>query len=239
MKIVQINLGGDALFVDMPMSVPRRVEDPTELPDERYSALVRSVATVVWTATPDGGTRIGSDWTALTAQTSTDMAGYGWLDAIHADDRERTRAAWRTAVLHQSVYDTDYRIRCADGIFRWFNARAAPMLDRDGLIREWVGMCLPITGSKRFQVDLQGPKIVEQRLTAAQIRAARALLGWTIERLSKEADLSPSTIARIEDGARIGSVRQSSLDAAKTAFEAGGVVFTFVAEDAPGLFLRC
>lgn len=208
------------------MGVAPRVEDPTELAHERYSALVRAVATVVWTATPDGSTRVGSDWTTLTGQTTEEMTGYGWLDAIHPEDRERTREAWRTAVLHQGVYDTDYRIRCADGIHRWFNARGAPVLDHDGAIREWVGMCLPITGSKRFQVDLRIPGSSGTRLTAAQVRAARALLGWTIERLSRETDLSPSTVARIEDAARIGSVRRSNLDAAKAAFEANGVVFT-------------
>ncbi len=158
------------------MGVAPRVEDPTELAHERYSALVRAVATVVWTATPDGGTRVGSDWTTLTGQTTEEMTGYGWLDAIHPEDRERTREAWRTAVLHQGVYDTDYRIRCADGIHRWFNARGAPVLDHDGAIREWVGMCLPITGSKRFQVDLRIPGSSTTRLTAAQVRAARALL---------------------------------------------------------------
>jgi len=166
------------------------------------------------------------------------MAGYGWLDAIHPDDRERTREAWRTAVLHQGVYDTDYRIRCADGIHRWFNARGAPVLDRGGSIREWVGVCLPITGSKRFQVDLTVSAPSIEIPTAGQVRAARALLGWTIERLSREADLSPSTVARIEDEARMGSVRRSSLDAARDAFEASGIVFTKGADSLGGLFLR-
>lgn len=52
------------------------------------------------------------------------MAGYGWLDAIHPEDREQTCEAWRTAVLHQGICETDYRIRCADGIHRRFNPRA-------------------------------------------------------------------------------------------------------------------
>lgn len=215
-----------------------RVEDPNELAHERYSALVRAVATVIWTATADGGTRFGSDWTGLTGQTPREMAGYGWLDAIHPDDRERTREAWRTAVLHQGIYDTDYRIRCADGIHRWFNARGAPVLDRDGAIREWVGVCLPITGSKRFQVDRASADTGNGRLTTAQARGARAMLGWTIERLSEEADLSPSTVARIEDGARIGSVRQSKVDAARQAFERNGIVFTWTTATRGGLYLR-
>ncbi len=216
----------------MAITLLSSVEDPNDLAHERYSALVRAVAKVVWTASADGSTRVGSDWTGLTGQTPKEMAGYGWLDAIHPDDRERTREAWRTAVLHQGIYDTDYRIRCADGIHRWFNARGAPVLDTDGEIREWVGMCLAIAGSKRFQVDLPLSASSNLRLTSAQVRAARALLGWTIERLSREADLSPSTVARIEDEARIGSVRGSSLDGARSVFEANGIAF---AENAGGV----
>lgn len=220
------------------LQAPASVEDPNELAHERYSALVRAVATVIWTATADGGTRVGSDWTGLTGQTSREMAGYGWLDAIHPDDRQRTREAWRTAVLHQGIYDTDYRIRCADGIHRWFNARGAPALARDGTIREWVGVCLPITGSKRFEVDRVSAEAGPGRLTTQQVRGARAMLGWTIDRLSEEADLSPSTVARIEDAARIDSVRPSKVDAARRAFERNGVIFTWTTGTRGGLSLR-
>lgn len=213
------------------------IDDPAHLELVQFRTLVRAVATVVWTATPDGATRIGADWTLLTGQTADEMVGYGWLDAIHPDDRERTRDAWRTAVLHHGVYDTDYRIRGADGIYRWFNARGTPVLHRDGTIREWVGMCLAITGSKRFQPDKR-TVAPHERITASQIRAARALLGWSIEQLSIKAELSPSTIARLEDASRCESVRLSSLNAARKAFETHGVVFTRTSDGYAGLHIK-
>ncbi|MHB2206830.1 PAS domain-containing protein [Methylobacterium sp. CM6257] len=214
------------------------VADPTRLGHERYTALVRAVATVVWTATPDGSTRVGADWTRLTGQSAEQMVGYGWLDAIHPEDRERTQEAWRTAVLHQGVFDTDYRILCEDGIYRWFNARGAPVLNRDGTIREWVGICLAITGSKRFQVDGASALHQRERITAGQVRAARAILGWSIADLSAKSDLSPSTIARIEDETRWQTIRLSNLNAARSAFEASGVTFTWTAGGEAGLHLR-
>lgn len=214
-----------------------RIEEPSQLAHERYSALVRVIATVIWTATPDGATRISTDWTHLTGQTSTEMVGYGWLDAVHPDDRPRTREAWRTAVLHQSAYDTDYRILCADRAYRWFNARGAPVLDRNGAIREWVGLCLPITGSQRFQMIAVADLEAQGRLAASQVRAARAMLGWSIARLSAESGLSPSTIARIEDEARSHEARVTNLNAMRHAFEAHGVAFTWTTDGDPGV--RC
>lgn len=119
-----------------------------------------------------------------------------------------------------------------------FNARGVSVLDYDGAIREWVGVCLPITGSKRFQVDRSSADDGDGRLTTAQARGARAMLGWIIVRLSEAADLSLSTVARIEDEARIGSVRQSMAAAARQAFERNGVVFTWTMASLGGLYLR-
>lgn len=215
-----------------------KVEDPSSLGHERYSALVRAVATVIWTATPDGSTRVGADWTRLTGQSAEQMAGYGWLNAIHPEDRERTQEAWRTAVSHQGVYDTDYRILCEDGIYRWFNARGAPVLNRDGTIREWIGICLPITGSKRFQVDGLSASPQGRRITPEQVRAARAMLDWSVADLAEKAALSSSTIARIEDEARWPNIRDSNLNAARAAFELNGVTFTWTTSGAAGLQFR-
>ncbi|MGH1587304.1 helix-turn-helix domain-containing protein [Methylobacterium phyllosphaerae] len=110
--------------------------------------------------------------------------------------------------------------------------------NRDGTIREWVGMCLAIIGSKRFQVDGLSTAHQRERITAGQVRAARAMLGWSIGDLSAKTDLSPSTIARIEDEARSQSVRSSNLNAARTAFEANGITFTWSAIGEAGLYLR-
>ena len=211
------------------------VEDPSDLAHERYSALVRAIAAVIWTATPDGSTRISPDWTRLTGQTPEGMVGYGWLDALHADDRARTRDAWRTAVIHQTPYDTDYRILCDDGIYRWFNARGAPVLNRTGAIREWVGVCLPITGSQHFQQAPEPRAMPGGRLTAAQVRAARAMLGWSVAMLSEMSGLSPSTIARMESETRCAEIRTTNLDAARLAFEAEGISFTWTVEGIAGV----
>lgn len=204
---------------------------------DRYQALVRAIAVVVWSASPDGATRVGSDWMTLTGQTSAEMTGYGWLTAIHPDDRARTREAWRSAVLHQGLYDTDYRVLCVDGNYRWFNARGAAVFNQNGTIREWVGVCLSIAGSKRFQADEPGRAGAAERITAGQVRAARALLDWSAERLASASGLSAATIARLEDGARSGGMRASSVAAVRRVLEAHGVVFSWAAEGEPGVRL--
>lgn len=216
-----------ALGVVSDITARQEARQMAQMGQERYQALVRAIAVVVWSASPDGGNRAGSDWSRLTGQSAEEMVGHGWLNVIHPDDRARTREAWNTAVGHQGLYDTDYRILCADGIYRWFNARGAPILNKDGSIREWVGVCLSITGSKRFQKDADPAPVQQDRLTAGQVRAARALLGWNSERLAEATGISISTITRVEDDGKSETVRVSTLLTVRHALEAAGIVFTW------------
>lgn len=57
----------------------------------------------------------------------------------------------------------------------------------------------------------------------AQMRAARALLGWNMDELARRAAVSLASIKNIERGAT--DPRASTLGAIQTAFEKAGVVF--------------
>jgi len=76
--------------------------------------------------------------------------------------------------------------------------------------------------------------VIRDAISAPQIRAGRAIIGWTQERLAVESGLPKRTIARIE--LEEGMPRSSTLDAIRSALEAGGVEFTN--GDAPGVRSR-
>jgi PAS domain S-box-containing protein len=64
--------------------------------EERYRALTEASATVVWQTTPDGAVVFAGDrWNKITGQTEEEKEGWGWLDAIHPDDRAPTIALWQ------------------------------------------------------------------------------------------------------------------------------------------------
>ena len=74
-------------------------------------------------------------------------------------------------------------------------------------------------------------------ITSAQIRAARALLRWSSEDLSKRSGVGIATIKRLEvmPGVPNGQIR--TLLAIKSAFELGGVIFVGAPDDSPGVRL--
>jgi PAS domain S-box-containing protein len=139
--------------------------------EERYRSLVTATTQIVWTTDAEG--RVVDDlpaWRSFTGQSVEDLRNWGWINALHPDDRERTSAIWSAAVKARSLYETEYRVRRADGEYRDFAVRGVPVIEPDGAIREWVGTCTDVTERKRADEQLQ---VLNEALSqrATQLRA--------------------------------------------------------------------
>jgi PAS domain-containing protein len=65
--------------------------------------------------------------------------GYGWLEQVPGEDRDRVRDAWRAAVQTGAPLDVDLRIRDRAGATRWFKTRAIPVRNEHGAVTRWYG----------------------------------------------------------------------------------------------------
>jgi len=138
--------------------------------EERYRSLVQGGAQVVWVAAPDGAMKEDSpEWRLITGQSVEEYLGYGWLESIHPEDRDRVGRDWRECVRTGKVFDDRYRIRTKAGSYRHYDVRAVP-IERDGKIAEWVGASTDVT-SQREAEEMRG-RLTEQ-LSAAALRTAR------------------------------------------------------------------
>ena len=138
--------------------------------EERYRSLVQGGAQVVWVAAPDGAMKEDSpEWRWITGQSEQEYTGFGWLESVHPEDRERVERDWRECVRTGKIFDDRYRIRTKGGSYRHYDVRAVP-IERDGKIVEWVGACTDVT-SQREAEEMRG-RLTEQ-LSAAALRTAR------------------------------------------------------------------
>ena len=119
--------------------------------EARYRALVEASAQVVWATDAQGMVEDMPGWRARTGQSAEQVRGTGWLDALHPDDRERSAQTWWEAFRARRVYENDYRLRMADGSYRWHRARGVPVLDERGEIREWVGTLADVDDERRAE----------------------------------------------------------------------------------------
>jgi PAS domain S-box-containing protein len=120
------------------------------LPDQRYRTLADSMPQMVW-ATDANGSHFyyNRRWYEFTGLSETDSLGFGFANALHPDDKERTLERWQRAWRDGESYEIEYRFRRYDGVYHWFIGRAEPVRDADGQIREWVGTCTDIDEQKR------------------------------------------------------------------------------------------
>jgi PAS domain S-box-containing protein len=151
-------------------SSPVLANEALQRSEERYRALVRGGAQVIWVASPNGEMLEDSpEWRWITGQTEEEFRGGGWLDSIHPEDRERVERDWRECLRTGRLFDDRFRMRAKSGTYRHYDVRAVP-IQRGGKIAEWVGACTDVT-SQREAEEMRG-RLTEQ-LSAAALRTAR------------------------------------------------------------------
>jgi len=155
------------LEINNDISDRKQAEDAIKQSEERYRSLIAATSQIVWTADNEGRCPDIPSMRAYTGQTEAEVVGYGWLDAIHPDDREGTNQAWMEAAQTNSLFEIEYRIRGADGNYRYFQARAVPILNEDGNLREWVGICTDIHDRKQAEDAIKQSEERYRSLTLA------------------------------------------------------------------------
>ena len=120
--------------------------------DKRFRALVEDSSNLLWSANAAGEIVEDSpSWRAFTGLSFDAFKGVGWLSAIHPDDQERVMSVVTSTVRAGRGADVEFRLRKADGSWRWIGEQIRPVRGPDGVVAEWVGMGLDITDRKREQ----------------------------------------------------------------------------------------
>jgi PAS domain S-box-containing protein len=117
--------------------------------EQELSQLVDMVPSHVWRLTPDGEPTYFNkrmvDFLGLTVA-DTNRPGKSRLAvmigaALHPDDASSFRDALTSCLASGEVFAMRYRLRRADGVYRWMSSRAEPMRDHTGRILHWYGLC--------------------------------------------------------------------------------------------------
>lgn len=197
--------------------------------DRQERLLHELLGEMVWRARTDGRLIDTRTWTELTGETASDAHDWDRLDGIHPDDRDVFKNAWADAIKTNDRYSCNIRIRMRDGHYQWCYSKALPFKDEQGAVQFWLGVS---TFCDQMQMPQQQPAI-----TAAQVRAARSLLGWTAQKLARNAGISFSSVRRLETD--FGSVKQETVFSVLEALTQAGIRFASVEGGATAIALCC
>jgi PAS domain S-box-containing protein len=119
---------------------------------------IDSIPVMVSTFDPDG-TRsfVNQQWQNYTGHTQREATGKGLNTSVyyHPDDVQRFDNAWRVAQAKGETLSVDVRTRRADGTYRWYTMRRAPLRDERGNIVKWYSVGIDVDDQKVAENALQ------------------------------------------------------------------------------------
>ncbi len=133
-----------------------RSREAAERSSREWRTLAESMPLLVWTCDASGACDyVSRQWLDYTGAAPEPRLGYGWLEQVHPDDRAMLQRTWSAALAARGPLDIELRLRRADGVYRWFKARALPLLDAQGHIVKWYGSSTDVDALKRSEHALR------------------------------------------------------------------------------------
>ncbi len=120
---------------------------------------------MLWVTDADGRcVHLNQRWFEFTGQTPESGLGFGWLEAVHPEDRPEADRLFRESNARRAPLRVEYRLRRHDGTYHWAIDAAHPRFSDAGEYLGYIGSV----------VDIQKRKEAEEALREAKERAERA-----------------------------------------------------------------
>lgn len=169
----------------------QRTEQTVQQSEERFRDFANAAPAILWVTEPDGFCSfLSQGWYEFTGQGEDEGLGFGWLNAVHPDDRETATKQFLSANERNETFSIEYRLRRADGAYRWIIDAGRPRFSRRGEFLGYAGNVLDITDRKQAEEEMAALLATEKRRTALLAQVANASK-------SMNAALSMDSIVRI------------------------------------------
>lgn len=131
----------------------------------RFRTMANAAPVMIGVAGPDKHcTWVNQQWLTFTGRSLEQECGQGWTDSMHADDRPHSLAAFDDAFTRREPVEMEYRMRHADGKYRWLITQGVPYFGADGTFLGYIASC----------VDNTTRKLAEEQLAEARDAAEHA-----------------------------------------------------------------
>lgn len=117
--------------------------------EDRFRTLTSNAPVGIFMCDVEGrSVYVNQSWRSLAGLELEDALGFGWLKAVHPDDRERISAGWSEAVSRGEPSNAEFRFLRLDGTITWVQGNALQLLGVDGSVIGYIGTVVNITDRK-------------------------------------------------------------------------------------------
>ena len=157
-----------------------RAEEALKESERRFRNMADTAPVFIWMCDTGGECLfVNKAWLDFSGRTQEQELGRGWAEGLHPEDRERGRADFARAIARRESFRAEYRMRRADGEYRWILDTGTPRFNSDGQYAGFIGSCVDVTEARQ---DREALRIAHDELavrveerTAELLRANEAL----------------------------------------------------------------
>ena len=157
-----VMLVGTIVALSVQLARSLRAERALREREARVRVVADRAPVMIWTARPDTTLDyLNHTCVEFTGRTLEQLLNEGWLDSVHPEDLDRCLNTYGPAFEARTPFCMEYRVRHADGTYRWLLATGVPKYGADGSFAGYIGCDVDIT---------------ERRSAEDRIRESRAAL---------------------------------------------------------------
>jgi PAS domain S-box-containing protein len=124
--------------------------------EERFRNMADTAPVMIWVAGTDKGcTFFNKTWLDFTGRTMEQEMGNGWVEGVHPVDLDRCFAVYSSSFDMRRDFRMEYRLRRADGEYRWLLDIGIPRFTPGNIFEGYIGSCIDITEEIRAEEERQ------------------------------------------------------------------------------------
>ena len=161
---------GRLLGVTQNITAHRRAEQALRDSEEQFRTLADSITQLAWIARADGYFYwYNRRWYEYTGTTLEQMQGWGWQAVHDATQLPAVLERWRASIATGEPFDMTFPLRGADGVFRPFLSRAAPVRNPEGRVVRWCGTHTDIGERLKYEEAMRRAEARLRRLVESNV----------------------------------------------------------------------
>ncbi len=170
--------------------------------DARFKEMANVSPVLLWMSRPDSlCTFFNQTWLDFTGRSLEEEWGVGWAEGVHYEDFQTCMDMYMAAFSGRRPLEMEYRLRRADGEYRWILDRGAPRYASDGHFAGYVGSCVDITERRASEAVLRRAVAARDEflsIASHELRTPLTAMRLQIESLVRLLEREPAGVSTSE-----------------------------------------
>ncbi|WP_013322624.1 ATP-binding protein [Gloeothece verrucosa] len=160
------------------------IEQALRESEARFRTMADSAPVLIWMSGTDRSCHFFNQvWLNFTGRTLEQEIGNGWTEGVHPEDFDSCLQTYLSAFEQRIEFQMEYRLRRADGEYRWVFDRGKPLFTPEGIFAGYIGSCVDITEQKEANLMLQ-----ERAQELTQLNEALTQTAELLQKRNQELD---------------------------------------------------